>query len=66
MYNKESHRFQKLDDILQDELMAATMALSVLNAVYSPHPNSNPKLTLFDNTDYESALLQLDLSEVPQ
>ena len=30
MYNKESHRFQKLDDNLQDETMAATMALSLL------------------------------------
>ena len=30
MYNKESHRFQKLDDNLQDDTMVATMALSLL------------------------------------
>ena len=30
MYNIESHRFQKLDDNLQDEIMVATMALSLL------------------------------------
>ena len=43
MYDKESHRFQKLDDILQDELMAATVALSLLARrcvkpyIFTPH-----------------------------
>ena len=30
VYNTQSHRFQKLDEILQDETVAATMALSLL------------------------------------
>ena len=29
MYNIQSHRFQKLDEILQDETAAATLALSL-------------------------------------
>ena len=30
VYNIQSHRFQKLDEILQDQIVAATMALSLL------------------------------------
>ena len=30
MYNIQSHRFQKLDKFQQDEILAATMALSLL------------------------------------
>ena len=44
MYNIQSHCFQKLDEILQDETVAATMALSLLVRrcvksynIFSPH-----------------------------
>ena len=47
MYNIESHRFKKLDDNLQDEIMVATMALSLLARhcvkpyiyIFTPHLN---------------------------
>ena len=55
---EQSHLFQKLDEILQDEIVAATMALSLLVRrcvkpyIFTPHLHKNKTRLKVVNTSH--------------